>query len=174
MEVVTLEDAAITRQELVEGYILPGVLKVFETYPVIKSAVLFVAQYWDDEASDAVHQKVKFSIYENPVIESLLSGYDPDSDSYRDGVNLPGFTEDGYDLFYAGLRNSGSSNRWWPDGGEAIPAFACYCEAGDQQNDESENYSPYCIIRRSEDAPYSIEIIGRKLRPELEACRVDE
>jgi hypothetical protein len=173
MEFVTLEDAAIARQELVEGYILPGVLKVFETYPVIKSAVMFIAQYWDDEASDAVHNKVKFSIYESPVVESLLSGYDPDSDSYKDEVNLPGFKEDSYDLFFKGAHDSGSS-RWWPDGGEAIPAFACYCGAGSQEQDESDNYYAYCIIRRSEDAGYKIAVIGQKVRPELEGCCSNE
>lgn len=55
------EEAKTLREQIIAEAILPAARAVFAQRPQIQSALLAVAQCWDDEAEDAVHELLVFS-----------------------------------------------------------------------------------------------------------------
>ena len=45
----------VTRRRIIRTQMLPAMMAVFAKYPALQSAMLILAQYWCDEADDAVH-----------------------------------------------------------------------------------------------------------------------
>jgi uncharacterized protein (TIGR02996 family) len=132
---------------------------IFARRPELRSVVLAVSQYWNDEADDAVHDWIVASERELPLWPHLCNG-----DNYDDTItieNVPGESctscgsllgEDGY-------------LRWWHDNGAAISAFEAMChEAGSQDFPDSLNALPAAIARRRGDA-IEVELLGPVLRP---------
>lgn len=59
-------DAARLRDQMVREQIVPVIRRAFEAHPTLQSATLLVAQYWNDEANDAVHCDLFFSELDTP------------------------------------------------------------------------------------------------------------
>jgi hypothetical protein len=158
------------REKIIDFEIIPKIKMIFNKYLELQSAMILVAQYWDDEAGDAVHYRLIFSVLPTPVLGIELIETD---DSYDlDPVNLPGLPnlDDicySVDDFYGFV----DGEYCWNDNGNAIPAFAAYCKEGCHQDmDYSEAYSPYAVFRRKA-AEIEIEVVGTMLRPWLDGTR---
>ncbi len=165
-QIYTKEQAAELRQKIITAQILPLIKAVFNKYYQLQSAMLLVAQYWDDEANDAVHHETIFSVLPTPVLGvELVCHYD-----YHDNFDislLDGLPQPDYDpVNLEGLPtlrkiyDSLSTNDFvrteceeylWDENKNAIPAFAAYCKEGCHQDmDYLEAYTPYAIFRRKE------------------------
>lgn len=139
--------------------------RAFKKHRALKSIALVVAQYWNDEADDAVHGRLLCSELETPDVEAALraySGGEGDDDYYddMDYVNLPSFTSQDRPELYP---------KWNPNS-SGIPAFAAYCtEGGDQSSPARDNYSLYAIFFRDG----RVKTVGEKVRPHLDGHPVE-
>ena len=77
-------EAEVARRRYLRTELLPGVSRYFQTYPLLQSAMLCVAQYWNDEADDAVHGAVIVSELSEPTMDGVGWSDDPKPDA-----NLP-------------------------------------------------------------------------------------
>jgi len=130
-------------------YVKPRVQLCFERFPQLQSVALLVAQYWDDEANDAVHEHTIFSILETPDLEAAFKA---DENNKSDRVNLTDLI-DTYPLQSTWWELDGESSEeeicYWEDNAIAIPAFAAFCQEGAHQcMSTREAYTPYAILRR--------------------------
>jgi hypothetical protein len=165
----TKQQAAQLRQKLMDEYVIPLVRIGFRKYPQLRSATLLVAQYWNDEADDAVHDYFIFSVLDTPDLEAAAKA---EEDYLEDTINMPRFGEDPYlagdardELEKEGYRC------YWHDNGDAIPAFAAFCcEGAHQELSVAEAYTPYAILRRSND-DITVEIVGQMLRSWLDGIK---
>jgi uncharacterized protein (TIGR02996 family) len=133
--------------------------KLFARHADLNSLMLGVAQYWADEADDAVHYELCASARAMPLWPHRCDQTVWDDDGYE---NVPGeaCSSCGEDFGYMGM---------WDDNGAAIGAFEAYChEGGSQEESSASNYLPYAIARRAGD-DVEIEIVGRLQRPENES-----
>lgn len=189
----TAAETAAIREKVINDYALPIAKKVFDKYPEIKSACFAVAQYWDDNASDQVHNFILYSVLDIPDWEAYdrsENKEDPEGcenwngeewDNYfnteiQDPVNLPNITESEYmelisDQEWANLENSSNFYDFNGLTHEIVAAFAAFCKEGSQQGaDYAESYTPYAIFTRT-DTKIKIEIVGKMLRPWLDGIR---
>ena len=165
------EEVANLREELMHDRVMPVVKNAFDKYPQLKSAMLLVAQYWDDEANDAVHDRLFFSVLETLNIETvwkLNAEAIWKKERHGDPLNIPGLQielyEDENDEYFWG-------KIYWGDNGKAIPAFAAFCkEACNQLMSISEAYSPYAILQ-CKGEEIEIEVIGEMVRPWLDGIK---
>jgi hypothetical protein len=136
----------MARRQYLRTQLLPIVQRYFSTYERLQSAALCVAQYWADEADDAVHARLIVSELFEPTLEGVSSGYD---ESATD-ANLP-------TTHIKGSYGEGSSSEvelWdteagWDDNSGAIPLWAGFApEAGSQDADLSESYAPAVLFYR--------------------------
>lgn len=141
------EESAKLREAIVKNYVKPIVKKTFENYYQLNSAMLLVAQYWDDEAHDAVHNRLFFSVLRTPDIKAIFR-----FEFYEDSINLPELPSHSEIKCWARdqLNNKKAKTRvYWEENGEAIPAFAAFCKEGCHQlMRTSEAYTPYAVFRR--------------------------
>lgn len=165
----TKKQAAQLRQKLIDSCIVAIVKANLNKYPQLKSAALLVAQYWNDEASDAVHHRLIYSILDTPDLEAAAKAR---MDYAEDPVNLPGISDDFGDLIdEVDYIKSDTEPYYWNDNHEAIPAFAAFCKEGcHQEMDGIDAYSPYAILRRQGD-DIEIEVVGKMLRPWLDGIK---
>jgi uncharacterized protein (TIGR02996 family) len=137
-------EAELARREYLRTKLLPLVTRYFKTYERLQSAMLCVAQYWADEADDAVHGMLVVS----ELFEPTLEGVDAEDESGGD-PNLP-------NTFIKKKYGEGSSSRvsiWdagWDDNSGAIPLWAAFAsEAGHQEYDhDDEVYTPAVMFYR--------------------------
>lgn len=165
-EAITIKMETL-RRRILEKNILPYIKEHFTTYPQLKSAMLLIAQYWESEAKNAVHSHYIFSILYTPDLEAFYRAERQSQTFYNfiDDINLPSLGTP-WDLI--------DNHDYWDSNGIAIPAFAAFCKAGADKNDNIEEaYSPYAIFRRQREK-VEIEIIGKKLRPWLEGMLPEE
>jgi hypothetical protein len=167
----TKEETADLREKIINSEILPQIQLVFSRYPQIRSAMLLVAQYWSDEADDAVHYRIIFSVLQTPIWGRELLGNDY---YYEDPVNLPrlpNLSEINISLW----KDSHKFRRQkytWEENGNAIPIFAAYCEEGCyQEMNDLDAYTPYAVFRRKKEE-IEIEVVGNMLRPWLDGVRL--
>ncbi len=172
MESLSLTDAEVAaldekRLRYIKNTVMRGVRKVFFDHPEIHSATLMVSQYWDDEATDAVHATVVFSVLETPNLDAHFDAQtwnDETDDWGTDTVNLAG-TELDFWSYWEALH--------WDDNNEAIPLFAAFCVPGSQDRSSLENCRPFCVFRRSDDE-VSIELVGTRYRPWLDGVNPED
>lgn len=149
------------RAQLLETAILPELRIYFSEFPSLKSAFLLVAQYWNDEAHDAVHSSIIYSELPRPVVGG---------NGVHDEANFPTINRESFYEFegaYEVMNN-------WDSNGIAISAFSCYCkEHCDQEMDYLEAYSPYALFTRNGD-DITVEVVGKILRPWLDGVRPQE
>ena len=129
--------------------------KHFKRDSRIQSAILIIAQYWDDEADDAVHANVLFSKAECPnwPLNRDINILNRDSSYF-------GLDFDPYEI-------QDTNIEWLPwsdNSGATISAFELFCtEDGTQHDDEDLTYKPYAWAYRNGDN-MTIEVYGQVLR----------
>ncbi len=181
------ETTARMRADAIERLVVPMAKSRFGQLPALRSAMLVVAQYWNDEASDAVHAVLVYSPRQVPSWPHICpDDYDehfdraaPDAIDSSAAGHGPGRVIDRDYCDYCGP----DEDDWlpWDDNGSAIAAFEGYCkEACHQGMELSEAYIPYAIIRRLDspgseqsetgqgDIAVSVDIVGRPIRPHLD------
>lgn len=136
------------------------VANVFAARPEFRSILIAVAQYWADEADDAVHAYAVASERETPLWPHRCSRYD-------DNV----------------IPIAGESCEYccdemeyvpFDDNSTAIIGFESYChEDGSQEESTASNYLPYALARKT-DAGITIEIIGNLIRADGELLAPDQ
>ncbi|MDC0712576.1 hypothetical protein POL68_29200 [Stigmatella sp. ncwal1] len=156
----TPEETAALREQVLKQRVEPLVQQWFDKTPPLRSATLMLAQFWDDEADDAVHARLVLSERDTPDVEaaSRADGADP--------VNLPHAIDEDtwYALFDAYVHH-------WPSNGDAIPLFAAFTREGCHQDMTlAEAYTPYAHFRRTPQG-FTTEVVGTMLRPWLEGVR---
>ncbi len=138
-------DAA--RREFVRKHLTPLASQYVRKYEHLRSAHFCVAQYWADEADDAVHAYLIVSELAEPTLVGAQSGGDEKSES---DPNVPNtrikqeFGDGGsaVDMYGTGIP--------WDDNGGAIPLWAAFApEGGSQEHEDlSEAYSPAVMFHR--------------------------
>lgn len=136
-------EADVARRQYIRTHLLPLVLQYFQTHNLLRSATLCVAQYWADEADDAVHGTLVVSELPEPTMKGVSWGNESGTDA-----NLPNTRIEGE------YGESGSAislwNAHWDDNGGAIPLWAAYApEEGHQEYSHlDEVYSPAVMVCR--------------------------
>jgi hypothetical protein len=152
------------RSRIINYELIPKVRTVFDKYERIQSAMLLVAQYWDDDAYDAVHYRLIFSVLPTPAIGVQL--VEDENDDF-DPVNLPGLPGR-YEIDRIAQTVYEYAEYSWNNNNNVVPAFAAYCKEGcHQEMADLEAYSPYAVFRRKEGS-IEIEVVGEMLRPWLD------
>jgi hypothetical protein len=156
---MTPEETAKLREAWIRDGFVPTVASVFAKYPTLRSATMLVAQYWSDEAEDAVHYALVYSVLDTPDLDAARA-----AEHDADPVNHPpGF--EAWDLPYVEV---------WDDNDESISLFAAFCtEGADQEMPWLEAYTPYAIFRRDGDA-VRVEVVGTMIRPWLDGVTPTE
>jgi len=125
----------------------PTIRWVFEKFQHVQSVTLRVAQYWDDEANDAVHAELIFSQLETPRQKTNAGENFPTTPVLDLGCEAP-WSWWKYNNLDTGEYNDSVG---WSDNWMAIPLFAAWCEEGCNQGMEhDEAYSPYCTYRKTD------------------------
>ncbi|WP_338867780.1 hypothetical protein [Myxococcus stipitatus] len=141
-------------------HVEPTVRRCFQRYPRLRSMTLLLAQYWNDEADDAVHYRFVFSELETPDVEASSRAGEEDAVNF---ATPPG------DSFWNDYNHRYIGN--WPDNHDAIPAFAAFTrEDCHQEMTLGEAYEPYVIFRRT-GQDFSMEKVGQMLRPWLDGVK---
>jgi uncharacterized protein (TIGR02996 family) len=138
-------EAEMARRQFVRTQLLPVVSRYFQTYERLRSAALCVAQYWADEANDAVHAALVVSELFEPILEGVgwnnESGVDP---------NLPNTRiESEYGNESSVVSTYDAAVHWDANSG-AIPLWAAFApEEGSQEyGNLSECYAPAVMFYR--------------------------
>lgn len=158
-------EADVARRQFVRGSLLPVVAKYFAQYPLLQSAVLTVAQYWADEADDAVHATLVVSELLDPLIDGVT--YDREEGS-RD-PNLPNTEiQSRWSQGSSSAVSLYENNVRWDDNSDAIPLWAAFApEEGSQEyEDLGQVYAP--AVRFYKHGRYEILPM---LRPQLDGVR---
>jgi uncharacterized protein (TIGR02996 family) len=139
-------EAEMARRKYVRTELLPAVAQYFKTYERLQSAMLCVAQYWADEADDAVHARLIVSELFEPTLEGVGwsvegSGGDPNLPNTRI-TDKYGESGSAIDLWDSGVH--------WDDNSGAIPLWAAFApEEGSQEYEYlSEVYAPAVMFYR--------------------------
>lgn len=137
------------RREYLRTRLGPYLQNQFQTYERLRSAMLCVAQYWNDEADDAVHSALVVSEGLEPTLTGV--GYRIRDDEGRVAdPNIPNTTI----LGEWGLSGSSMISTYraggWDDNNSSIPLWACFApEGGHQQWEEvAEVYAPAVLFYR--------------------------
>lgn len=124
-------EVEMARRQYLREQLLPVVSQHFQSYERLQSAMLCVAQYWADEADDAVHGTLIVSELFEPTLERVGWSYEA---SHVD-PNMPNTqikSKYGTGSTSAvGLWGTGAE---WDDNSRAIPLWAAFApEAGHQE-----------------------------------------
>lgn len=176
------------RKKMLEDHVRPYVKKKFDKYPDLNSAVLYLSQFWSDEATDAVHYEFSYSLHQTPDITAYMAirqeraeaaerhwketgSYDEDREREDE---LLGWLMGGIDAANTlGLDPNKMEYDWdyiksWDSNYEVIPHFAAFTSEGSHQEMAfHEAYVPFAIFRKDGDQ-ITIEIIGKMHRPWLD------
>lgn len=150
------------RTKFLQEEVVPLIRTVFEDYSKYQEAILLVAQYWDDEAGDAVHPEILLSDKANCDYQNWFKNlYDNGEFVFIGGLDQK--IEDLFDNFrWHGLTG-------WQENYECIPLFAAFCkEARSQDDDVEDTYLPYAIFRRGPYNSVTTEVVGKMIRPWLD------
>jgi hypothetical protein len=189
----SLEETARRRDQKNNTVAVPFVGKVFAAHPRLQSAVLLVGQFWADEAYDAVHAELLYSISPSPDLAAFaretaeisrleekkkisIDEADERLSWYRAFVDGPAAAE------ALGLNADRlfdfQESAWlpgWDSNDEMISLFAAFCtENASQEMPVAEAYAPYAIFRRAGDGGAAVEIVGKNIRPWLDGVRPEE
>jgi uncharacterized protein (TIGR02996 family) len=139
-------EAEMGRRVYVRERLLPVVSRHFKTHRLLRSAMLCVAQYWADEADDAVHG----SLIVSELFEPTLKGVGYAFDKSHVDPNIPNTSiksAHGKRSSRIYLWDTGAS---FDDNGTAIPLWASFAPEGGSQEYESldEVYAPAVMFYR--------------------------
>jgi uncharacterized protein (TIGR02996 family) len=120
-------EAEMVRRQYVRAHLLPVVSRFFKNYELLQSAALCVAQYWCDEASDAVHGHLVVS----ELLEPTLSGA---GDNSSHDANLPNtHIPDRYTKKSSSHVSFYENGVAWDDNSGAIPIWAGFAPEGGEE-----------------------------------------
>ena len=157
----TPEETAAKREFLLKQFIEPQVLRLFRKFVYLRSAVLMVGQYFDDEAYDAVHGTLIVSELETPDLKAFEAA------EFSDPVNLPHIPENSQDWWdLVTLFTDG-----WDDNRDAISLFAAFTREANKDDDRfTDALSVYAHFRRAEEG-IETQVVGVMHRPWLDGVR---
>jgi len=197
----TPEETARLRDKYINDIVLPIVEKKFNRVKEFRTAILFVAQYWHDEARDAVQGAIAYSLMNTPDIEAYMKRLSQSKKSWKEdkiedeyieievqgechSFNLEPLFEGRTaantlleiygDRISRILRGDTDNLGGWNPNLDTIPLFAAFCkEGGNQSSDFSQNFSPLMIFKRQSATPAIIDYdyIGEMKRPWLEGVK---
>jgi uncharacterized protein (TIGR02996 family) len=135
-------EVEVARRQYVRTHLLPVVSPYFGTYRLLQSALLCVAQYWADEANDAVHGKLIVSELIEPTMEVVGWGDRPDANLPNTRLQPRKYGESGSVI--------GLWDTPWDDNDRAIPLWAAFApETGHQEYGTlNEVYAPAVMFYR--------------------------
>jgi hypothetical protein len=119
------------RQQIIDESILPEIQVMFDHYDQLPSAVMLVAQYWNDNARDEVPDLVWYSVLATPDLTAVFKS----DDNYEsEPINLAGLESWGRQpqLRYPVQEKLVALSLPY-QGGAAIPAFDAFCKEGAHQ-----------------------------------------
>lgn len=165
MTIIEGESSTELRHAFMTLHALPLARQVFEADPEASSLVIAVAQYWCDEADDAVHIEAVPCTSANPTWPQCLD----------DSPFIHVESADG-ELWHE-LSPRGAALAGWEvrmglpqldENTNAITAFGAYCiEGSHQEMSMAEAYRPYAILRRDGDT-VAVEYVGTMHQPQWE------
>jgi hypothetical protein len=145
---------AALRREWIRDHLLPALRPLFARLPALRSACVLVAQYWDDEANDAVHCVIVVSELATPdFVAASRAEQEPDD---GDPVNLPtlhalALWDDGHE-FLASSVTPYTLKIPWSDNHDAVSLWAAYTtEGGSQLTSGLDAYAPAVLVTREGD-----------------------
>lgn len=154
-----IENASSSEEMLnliVNEYFLPIAKFAFEQNVGVREAFLSVAQYWNDEATDAVHLAVQFSNKNFISWEDLNS-----SDNAFDG-NYNGPGDKLYDIAMDQVHNFDYG--FYPDNYENFIMYMSeFCKPGSQEYGFVQNYEPL-VIAFEQNGEVKVKIITDKVK----------
>lgn len=161
---ITGKTSAELREQCMRLRFVPLAQRVFDRFPEVRRVIYAVAQYCDDEAEDAVQERI--------VVEAndaaAPSGGDPSGTT--SGARLP--SDDRRRLQIPSSDDLRDLAADLPDldaNGSRITAFASYCpEEGRARFNFAATTCPYAIARRGADGRPALEIVGVMVRPQWE------
>ncbi len=167
----TARQTAALRHEWTRDELLPALRAVFARLPALRSAYVLVAQYWNDEADDAVHCAVVVSELEVPDLAAAGRAYDEPDDG--DPENLPtlhslelwdySYTASTLEPYHLKIR--------WNENNDAISLWAAYTLEGGHQNSSGlAAYAPALLVVRDGD-DLVVREDGPMRRPWLDGVR---
>ena len=143
-------EVEMARRQQVRTQLLPVVAKLFKTHEHLQSAMLCVAQYWADEANDAVHGTLIVSELPEPTLDGVTWEGEAEDEGVSHDVNVAntriqgryGETGSAIGLWGVGVR--------WDDNSGAIPLWAAFApEEGSQEYEYlKETYAPAVMFYR--------------------------
>jgi hypothetical protein len=154
----TPEEAAAGRDRIVAAF-REAIGRELDKDPKWKSAVMMVAQFWADNADDAVHCAFVLSTEAVPNANDAERSWD-DGDDEPSAANVARYSWDltGYDT--------------WDENGDAIALFAAFTkESCHQEMSIAEAYLPYALFRHAPSGGVEVEVVGKKTRPWLDGVR---
>ncbi|MDX2011011.1 MAG: TIGR02996 domain-containing protein [Myxococcaceae bacterium] len=140
-----------------EHEVRPLFQRVFDERPQVRSLLLCVAQYWADEADDAVHGHLVLSARDVPRWPHRCA-----DDEH------PG---DGDLCTYCCARDFNDPRaRWvsWDDNGLAIRCWQAFCHEGANQEEDPNHTSVPVVLGRRHEGGVALDFVGRALRPWLD------
>lgn len=177
------EEAAELRKQYLDGPFMMYMRAFFESHPDVKTVGLSVAQYYNDEASDAVHINKYPCVYDEIDLDAYHKWYSETDGGYNvspDNLNplMPG-GEEAWDVFWKWEREEFNKNNelgvhaygLWDDNYDAISLFGAFVEhPGSQDCDQAENYNLFCVYRRTSDGDIVWEYVCDLHRPYVDGC----
>lgn len=167
----TPERTAALRREWTRDRLLPALRALFARLPALRSACVLVAQYWNDEADDAVHCAIVVSELEAPDLAAASRAYEEPDDG--DPGNLP--TLHSLVLWNVGYEASTLEpydlKIPWDANHDAISLWAAYTlEGGSQMASGLAAYAPAVLVTRDGDDLVAREAWAQR-RPWLDGVR---
>ncbi len=169
----TPEETSELREQYLQEKVHPVIKKLMETFPKINMVLFQVAQYWCDEAEDAVHCALvasdKFELSQAEIAESWQDGHFIEEETNEDfGIacllnylpqeNIPKAIE-----LYQTIQIPD-----WDENEDMIPLFAAYTNEGYFQDDDPINKYRSCAIFRRSASNIEMQVVSEQSRPWLE------
>jgi uncharacterized protein (TIGR02996 family) len=142
---MTAGQTEIGRRQYIRTQLAPHVEGYFQKYPLLQSAMLCVAQYWSDEATDAVHSRLIVSELYEPTLQNTSRRIFRDEPRDPNVPNTKIVTDNGEQGSDVSIWHLG-----WDDNNSSIPLWAAFTTEGAHQEYEqlSEFHSPAVIFYR--------------------------
>lgn len=150
---ISADDLEETKKQVIEEWFLPVAKLLLKEYPSTNCVVVTLAQYWNDEADDAVHVSFIPSSVPFESWDGLFSDKNQFYSEESQDFSLPkpdGSTE--YVSFYGLSQRAIGFNPYLSNDESFISIFERYCkERCSQEMHTQEAYQPYLIVSRDGD-----------------------
>lgn len=152
------ETSAELRANYLRDGFSPVARQIFDSYEDVQSVVLAIAQFYADEAEDAVHLEIIPCVVPNPEWPSCL-----------DNNPFVLFDEGWHVDFSKGIYEMQREYPQLDANTDAIIAFASCCHEISSQEDPVDVTSrPYAVARPEANGTVAVEVVGSVVRPDWE------